>query len=216
MTSPSGVSGMTETPERPKLLPCPFCGGEAQVGQDLHAIGQPWLVYCLAANACEVEVEASNISREKAIADWNRAASSLGEPVSQEAPWTYRPQDARYPFLNQIIVDGAGKDVTSVLCISTAEKIVNAANRASRSAFSGIPRTENEHRCGVRGFDGMKGDVCPACSVISSASPLSEDERQILDGVRHDYRLGDSASYHDTGNLLAIIDRLSASAPSPE
>jgi hypothetical protein len=26
------------------------------------------------------------------------------------------------------------------------------------------PPTDPEHRCGVQGFDGMRGDVCPACA----------------------------------------------------
>jgi hypothetical protein len=79
----------------------------------------------------------------------------------------------------------------------------------------------SEHRCGVRGFDGMKGDVCPACSVISSASPLSEDVLALMPYVKHHAycRLSlDTVTPCSCGlsNILGVIGRLSSSAPSPE
>lgn len=34
------------------------------------------------------------------------------------------------------------------------------------SAYSAV-ETAPEHRCGVQGFDQMKGDVCPACTTVN-------------------------------------------------
>lgn len=54
-----------------KPLPCPFCGGEAIVDNDV--VGFYWLANCPACGACG---PASETSSADAIAAWNRRAPS--------------------------------------------------------------------------------------------------------------------------------------------
>lgn len=63
--------------------------------------------------------------------------------------------------LYQSALNGSFDDNVVMLTAFEASAI---RNRVSRS-------TAPEHRCGVRGFDGMKGDVCPVCRAGSTALP---------------------------------------------
>jgi hypothetical protein len=104
--------------------------------------------------------------------------------------------------------------------------------RASRSAFSGIPRTENEPgegvvRCakcarwhsGVNNAD-VKTNLCEDCaSVISSASPLSEEDVALVNELRYSAaraKVNVVLEVSEAAALCDLIARLSASAPSPE
>ena len=59
---------MTET----KLLPCPFCGGEADTVGNLGHPHESWLVTCA---ACQIELYDFS-SLDEAIAAWNRRAAA--------------------------------------------------------------------------------------------------------------------------------------------
>jgi hypothetical protein len=61
-----------------KLLPCPFCGGEAALSSDSNVEHgreiRYWIVRCPKA-LCDASVgEGGNFSRELAIAKWNTRA----------------------------------------------------------------------------------------------------------------------------------------------
>lgn len=59
---------------RKNLLPCPFCGGDAQVGRDIH--NTSYKVYC--KNSCPVRPWTYNwrYSENESVDDWNTRAMS--------------------------------------------------------------------------------------------------------------------------------------------
>jgi hypothetical protein len=111
---------------------------------------------------------------------------------------------------------------------SISEHLADLLKRfaASRSAFSGIPRTENEPekcpRCSrpvivdlaawMYDSDAELDDMCQCPPAIPSASPLSEEDRHRIAEIREKAR----TSRFSPADLEWAIDRLSASAPSPE
>lgn len=62
---------MSET----KLLPCPFCGGEADIFEDSEDS------FCALCTDCGVETP-YQISAEEAIATWNRRTEPENEPLT--------------------------------------------------------------------------------------------------------------------------------------
>jgi hypothetical protein len=145
-------------------------------------------------------------------------ASSLGEPVSQEAPSVEAIDADDVSDLLQFIHDNAYDAKESRRFRNLVADLERIAKRASRSAFSGIPRTENEPcTCALAGLDATTHDGhladCPKyASVISSASPLSEDEQSLITRLREFGGDGWKTPQHEVRRLLSIIDRLSASA----
>lgn len=53
------------------LLPCPFCGGEAEIEQSIS--GTVWTVWC-PHKACYADAEVRGDTEPAAIAAWNRRA----------------------------------------------------------------------------------------------------------------------------------------------
>ena len=100
-----------------KLLPCPFCGGEA--GMDADKIGKGkelYYVYC--KNDCITQYGYS-YSKENAIEKWNtrkpieRIVEQLEEELKKnmEFEWSYdiifnRGFKKAIEFLKEIIIDG--------------------------------------------------------------------------------------------------------------
>ena len=58
-----------------KLLPCPFCGGEARMVCFIKSIG--WTIYC---PKCKVEMP-SNPDKTEAIEAWNRRVPPTSEQI---------------------------------------------------------------------------------------------------------------------------------------
>lgn len=79
-----------------KLLPCPFCGGDAQVKHDTSSDYKRhwrWLVECLDYENCALELNGFS-TREQAISRWNSRKSSAyshrnGETDAPTIPGTY-------------------------------------------------------------------------------------------------------------------------------
>lgn len=67
--------------DQPKLLPCPFCGGEAKAARQG---GQEYMVEC--RGACQVHPDVySQRSLSEVVDDWNRRAHSAN-PVGSDKP----------------------------------------------------------------------------------------------------------------------------------
>jgi Lar family restriction alleviation protein len=63
--------------KRGRLLPCPFCGGRADVRREPQNCELPagfWTVQCRRQNLCSVGPVAVGDSRRDAIAAWNQRA----------------------------------------------------------------------------------------------------------------------------------------------
>lgn len=220
---------MTETPERPATMPESFA--ECWPPRDTVAKLVEAVTHLLDAHDCDTDGYEQFKSARDVAATW--LASSLGEPVSQEAPSVEAIDADDVSDLLQFIHDNAYDAKESRRFRNLVADLERIAKRASRSAFSGIPRTENEPPSACECLDATHPEFChsgpahrgwcdmyamatdPArASVISSASPLSEEDRAIVRTVRELARTG--RTYRWEAPLLAIIDRLSASAPSPE
>ena len=63
-----------------KLLPCPFCGGEATVGANEYYDGaNTFYTYC---TNCGVQQITTKIRTDEAISAWNRRAEPENEPLT--------------------------------------------------------------------------------------------------------------------------------------
>lgn len=58
----------------PKLLPCPFCGGEAEVSSVSGSVDTMYTVGCIGENCKAGPIVTSFDSEEAAIAIWNTRA----------------------------------------------------------------------------------------------------------------------------------------------
>ena len=57
---------------RKKLKPCPFCGGEGKIGEDLIAVSERYWVSCYNRH-CKVNPQAKPYKNKRdAIKAWNR------------------------------------------------------------------------------------------------------------------------------------------------
>ena len=61
-----------------KLLPCPFCGGEARVYQ--HPFLGTWSAYCTNNNDCGASIRDGN-TKEDVIKAWNRRVPPTEEQI---------------------------------------------------------------------------------------------------------------------------------------
>jgi Lar family restriction alleviation protein len=62
-----------------KLLPCPFCGGDATIGANEYYDGaNTFYIYC---TSCGVQQMTTKIRTDEAIAAWNRRAQPENEPL---------------------------------------------------------------------------------------------------------------------------------------
>lgn len=79
-----------------QLLPCPFCGGEAEVDQTTerfeYGIGGPnsvmeygYYVYCKKCSAGTGAVDIPPPSEDEAIAEWNRRHLPLSVEIAMDA-----------------------------------------------------------------------------------------------------------------------------------
>lgn len=68
--------------QTPKLLPCPFCGGEAMLGQDpTHG---SWAVQCL---GCDAEYISHQDPADVVAAGWNRRADLVPQVDVEGLRW---------------------------------------------------------------------------------------------------------------------------------
>jgi hypothetical protein len=166
------------------------------------------------------------------LREWNntfrRCQSSMcrssGCMFPQACPGDHRVGYSGRECLRRVTYVARGGVIPSGFCIMSVEPLA-----------SGIPRTENEPPSACECLDATHPEFChsgpahrgwcdmyamatdPArASVISSASPLSEKERLTLKGLREECDSGRKIYAAEGAFLLGLIDRLSASAPSPE
>lgn len=63
-----------------KLLPCPFCGGEASLDYDFNGIGVTYGIHCPKCH-CAI-IDTGTYSKDEAIAAWNRRAQPENKPLT--------------------------------------------------------------------------------------------------------------------------------------
>lgn len=67
-----------------KLLPCPFCGGKAElINDDTTTYGFPtpnWAVHCVKEDCIGHDIEPRYSQMESAIEDWNRRPAPENKP----------------------------------------------------------------------------------------------------------------------------------------
>jgi hypothetical protein len=180
-----------------ELLPCPFCGWQItdddvinENGRDGEATGdvggiEYWRARCIECGGMCDGAE----KRSEAVANWNRRASSLGEPVSQEASGL--PPAQKRTFL------GALDWAIGIIAQRFTHRL-NGMDDLDRLR-EWIDSAPNPTRVATGWLDAN----CPSCTVgnsIAISSPLP----WLCGSCRASLVVGYS------------IDRLSASAPSPE
>lgn len=74
-----------------ELLPCPFCGGKAEL-HALHDIRTDevdgWFVWCSKDNACAIQPMTGDYNTEaEAIAAWNTCAERTCKPLDYSDEW---------------------------------------------------------------------------------------------------------------------------------
>lgn len=71
-----------------KLLPCPFCGGKAElINDDTTTYGFPtpnWAVRCVMENCIGHDIEPRYSQMESAIEDWNTRPEPENKPLTWE------------------------------------------------------------------------------------------------------------------------------------
>ena len=74
------------------LKPCPFCGGEALIGQTLD---DAWYAMCIQDHCCKIESYWR--TKAEAIAEWNARATIAVPDVEQIAEYLVNQQDEPWP-----------------------------------------------------------------------------------------------------------------------
>lgn len=78
----------------PALLPCPFCGGDAELSHVLASVGRNYFaVECADKRGCRVVVSSRAATEAEAIAAWN------ARPGGDEADeWEYFCDESHFDF----------------------------------------------------------------------------------------------------------------------
>jgi hypothetical protein len=204
-----------DTPVHSKPLPCPFCGN-VDVGACPGHDNRSWTVACRAKSAeCPMEITVIEcFSKEQAIAAWNRRASSLGEPVSQEAPYDWEGsytmlRDALEANFGEFIRDG--EEAEEHLYVQGIERAASVISSASPLSEKDVALVNELRYSAARAKVNVVLEVAEAAALCDLIARLSTRETEPPTWERktkpwRDYPLGTEARNHSGMTWTRVAD----------